>query len=88
MCAECARRIRDLTQANTANPSGRLSLGTILAFAGTSLPLSALAIAISVYLPRYFASHIGVELAVVGAVFALVRAIDIPLDPALGMIMD
>ncbi|MBP9231615.1 MAG: MFS transporter, partial [Phenylobacterium sp.] len=59
-----------------------------MAFAGTSLPLSALAIAISVYLPRYFASHIGVELAVVGAVFALVRAIDIPLDPALGMIMD
>jgi GPH family glycoside/pentoside/hexuronide:cation symporter len=77
-----------LTQASTASPSGRLSLGTILAFAGTSLPLSALAIAISVYLPRYFASHIGVELAVVGAVFALVRAIDIPLDPALGMIMD
>ena len=80
--------MRDLTQANPANLSGRLSLPTILAFACTSLPLSALAIAISVYLPRYFASHIGVELAVVGAVFATVRAIDIPLDPALGMMMD
>lgn len=77
-----------MTQAQTAPLSGRLSLGTIMAFAGTSLPLSALAIAISVYLPRYFASHIGVELAVVGAVFATVRAIDIPLDPALGMMMD
>lgn len=77
-----------MTQAQTAASSGRLSLATILAFACTSLPLSALAIAISVYLPRYFASHIGVELAVVGAVFATVRAIDIPLDPALGMLMD
>ncbi|MBR7618964.1 MFS transporter [Phenylobacterium sp. 20VBR1] len=77
-----------MTSAPTANPSGRLSLATILAFACTSLPLSALGIALSVYLPRYFASHIGVELAIVGAVFATVRMIDIPLDPALGMIMD
>nr|QQZ51330.1 hypothetical protein JKL49_09855 [Phenylobacterium glaciei] len=67
-----------MTSAPTANPSGRLSLATILAFACTSLPLSALGIALSVYLPRYFASHIGVELAIVGAVFATVRMIDIP----------
>ncbi len=77
-----------MTKTQTANPSGRLSLATILAFAGTSLPLSALGIALAVYLPRYFASHIGVELAVVGAVFATVRMIDIPLDPMLGMVMD
>lgn len=65
-----------------------MSLAAILAFAGTSLPVAALAVAISVQLPRFFASHLGVSLAVVGAAFAIVRAIDIPLDPFLGLAMD
>jgi GPH family glycoside/pentoside/hexuronide:cation symporter len=68
--------------------AARLSLPTILAFSGTSLPLAALVLAVAVHLPRYFASHLGVSLTVVGAAFALVRLIDIPLDPALGVIMD
>lgn len=65
-----------------------LSLGLVLAFAATSLPLSAVAIAIGVYLPQYFARNLGVELGVVGAAFALIRLIDIPLDPMLGLAMD
>lgn len=75
-----------MTQAQTANQ--RLALPTIMAFAATSLPLASLAIAVSVHLPRYFASHIGVSLAVVGASFAAIRLIDIPFDPALGLVMD
>jgi Na+/melibiose symporter-like transporter len=67
---------------------GRHSIWTLLAFSGTSLPLAALGLAIAVHLPRYFASHLGVSLAVVGSAFALVRMIDIPLDPALGLVMD
>jgi len=59
-----------------------------MAFAATSLPLSAVTIAIAVYLPKYFASNIGVSLAAVGSAFAIVRLIDIPLDPMLGMVMD
>jgi hypothetical protein len=59
-----------------------------MAFAATSLPLSALGIAVSVHLPAYFAANIGVELAVVGAAFAIVRFIDIPIEPALGILMD
>nr|WP_272886994.1 MFS transporter [Phenylobacterium aquaticum] len=74
-----------MSQAPTA---ARLSLPTILAFSGTSLPLAALVLAVAVHLPRYFASHLGVSLTVVGGAFALVRLIDIPLDPALGVIMD
>lgn len=66
----------------------RLSLPAILAFAGTSLPVAGLAVAISVQLPRYFASHLGISLAVVGAAFGTVRAIDIWLDPMLGLAMD
>jgi Na+/melibiose symporter-like transporter len=65
-----------------------LALGIVLAFAATSLPLSAVTIAIGVYLPQYFARNLGVELGVVGAAFALIRLIDIPLDPLLGLAMD
>ena len=72
----------------TADSRKQLSLAAILAFAGTSLPVSGLAVAISVQLPRYFASHLGISLAIVGTAFAIVRFIDIPLDPFIGLAMD
>jgi glycoside/pentoside/hexuronide:cation symporter, GPH family len=77
-----------LTQVPTASGTKPMSLAAILAFAGTSLPVAGLSIAISVQLPRYFASHLGVSLAVVAAAFGTVRAIDIWLDPMLGLGMD
>lgn len=57
-------------------------------FAATSFPLQAIIIAVAVYLPQHFATNLGLELATVGATFALVRLIDIPLDPLLGVAMD
>lgn len=66
----------------------RLPLAIALAFAATSLPLQALGLAVSVHLPAYFASTIGLELAVVGAAFGLVRMIDVPIEPVLGVAMD
>jgi GPH family glycoside/pentoside/hexuronide:cation symporter len=66
----------------------RLSLPTILTFSIVTIPVSALGIALGIYLPRYFASHLGVPLAVVAAAFTLVRLIDIPVDPILGVFMD
>lgn len=77
-----------MTAAEARSAQGRLSLGTALAFAATSLPLQALGIAVAVHLPAYFAASIGVELAVVGAAFGLVRLIDVPIEPALGLAMD
>jgi len=71
-----------------AAPPGHLSLPAVLAFASASIPIQALVLAISVYLPRYFASAIGLELAVVGAAFAMVRLVDIPIDVVMGMAMD
>jgi Na+/melibiose symporter-like transporter len=65
-----------------------LSLPGVLAFASASIPIQALVLAVAVHLPRYFASHIGMELAVVGGAFAMVRLVDIPIDFALGMAMD
>jgi Na+/melibiose symporter-like transporter len=77
-----------LSVGTTADRQKQLSLAAILAFAGTSLPVAALAIAISVQLPPYFAGHLGISLAVVGNAFAIVRLIDIPLDPFIGLAMD
>ena len=65
-----------------------MRMPAVLAFASASIPIQALVLAISVHLPRYFASHIGLELAVVGAAFAMVRLVDIPIDVMLGMAMD
>jgi GPH family glycoside/pentoside/hexuronide:cation symporter len=77
-----------LSNGPSVTPAAPLSTASVLAFASASIPVQALVLAISVYLPRYFASHIGLELAVVGAAFAMVRLVDIPIDVVLGMAMD
>jgi glycoside/pentoside/hexuronide:cation symporter, GPH family len=68
--------------------AGRLGLPTIITFAAVTLPISALGVSLGIFLPRYFASHLGVSLAAVGGAFALVRLIDVPVDPVLGLMMD
>ena len=73
---------------SSAARTRRLPLSTALSFAATSLPISAVAIAVSVYLPRHYASHLGIDLALVGAAFFIVRMIDIPVDGLLGWTMD
>ncbi|WP_374348683.1 MFS transporter [Phenylobacterium sp.] len=71
-----------------AQGTERLPFWTALTFSATSLPVQAVAIALAVYLPRHYASHLGVNLAVVGSAFFIVRAIDIPIDALLGWSMD
>jgi Na+/melibiose symporter-like transporter len=66
----------------------RLSTPALFAFAAPGIAIAALQLALTVHLPRYFATHMGISLAAVGSAFALVRAIDIPLDPLLGLAMD
>jgi Na+/melibiose symporter-like transporter len=61
---------------------------TLAAFAGPGLPIGAVGLPMIVYLPPYYAGTLGLDLAVVGLVFFLVRAIDLPLDPVLGHWMD
>jgi GPH family glycoside/pentoside/hexuronide:cation symporter len=64
-----------------------MSLLATLTFACCYLPFSALNLSVAVQVPNYFARHIGLGLAV-GGVFGLIRLIDIPLDPLLGLVMD
>lgn len=69
-------------------PDPSLSFGRTLAFSATSLPLVAVVVAITVHMPAYFAASIGVPLVAVAAAFAICRTIDIPIEPALGLMMD
>ncbi len=69
-------------------PSVALTFPTRFAFALTGLPVAAVLLAVSVYLPRHIAGHLGLNLALVGGAFFAVRMIDIPVEGLLGWMMD
>jgi len=75
-----------LTPDDTKGP--QLKLSAILAFTAANFPLGCLAVAVAVYLPPYFASHLGVSMAAVGGAWATVRLLDLAVDPVLGLVMD
>ena len=77
-----------MSNGNKVAANDALSLPAVMAFASGHIPIAALSLAISVHLPRYFASELGLALTVVGASFALVRFVDIPIDAGLGLAMD
>src|SRR3569832_1199393 len=69
-------------------PAGRLSLSRIIIYALGTLPVSTLGVAIAVYLPPYLATHLGLGLVAIGAVWGTVRLIDLSVDPLIGVLMD
>ena len=69
-------------------PHKRLALFDLIAFSAPGLPIGALAVALSVYLPHYYATHFGLSLATVGWAFSIVRLIDVAFDPGIGIVMD
>lgn len=77
-----------MTAASAPTGDASLSFGRTLAFSATSLPIAAVVLAITVHMPAYFAASIGVPLVAVAAAFATCRTIDIPIEPALGILMD
>ncbi|MDB5474500.1 MAG: transporter [Phenylobacterium sp.] len=76
-----------MSKAPAATSPGRLSLPAVLAFACAYMPFAALQLSVAVQLPPFFASQLGLGLAA-GAAFGVVRLIDIPVDPALGLFID
>ncbi len=60
----------------------------LLAFAGPSIPIAALALPLAVYLPNFYAGPMGLGLATVGTVFMLARIWDVVIDPILGYLSD
>jgi Na+/melibiose symporter-like transporter len=66
----------------------RLSTPALIGFSMPGLCIGALAVALSVYLPRYYAGHFALGLPAVGLAFTAVRLIDTLLDPVIGVTMD
>jgi hypothetical protein len=82
------KRMTSASGGPAASSNGSLSFGRTLTFSATSLPIAAVVLAITVHMPAYFAASIGVPLVAVAAAFATCRTIDIPIEPALGLMMD
>jgi len=69
--------------------SGRkVSTWEIIAFAAPAGPLLALSLPTIIFIPPYFASHLGIPLFWVSAIFLGVRLADIVIDPTLGGFQD
>ena len=60
----------------------------LAAFALPAAPLLALTLPTIIFLPHYFATHIGLSLGFVSAIFLGARVLDIVLDPLLGSLQD
>jgi Na+/melibiose symporter-like transporter len=69
-------------------PPKRLALLGVAPFSAPALPLQAISVAVFVYLPPYFAGHLGVSMTLIGLLWMAVRLIDIPVDPLLAVMMD
>lgn len=74
--------------ASRASSGDRLRLWQLLCFASGALAPQALVMALTIHVPRHFASQVGLGLAAVGTAFTVVRLIDIAFDPAIGAVMD
>lgn len=69
----------------TPSRANNVALGSL---AGMGLPLAMLGLPLVVIIPEYYGNALGLELALVGAIFTLVRVLDIIIDPLLGAWMD
>jgi Na+/melibiose symporter-like transporter len=66
-----------------ALPSWRLA-----AFALPCVPVAAMLMPVTLYLPNYYAKDLGVGLGAIGLAFGAVRLFDLWLDPTLGFLID
>ncbi len=67
---------------------GRLSFPRLFAFSAGSIPGYLLLAIMGVYLPRFYAGHLGISLLKLGATIAVIRLADLGIDLALGIFMD
>ncbi len=71
--------------ASVGPASRNLPVRVLAPFSMAAMPVASLVIPLAVYLPNYFATHIGLSLAAVGLSFTVVRFIDIALDSLIGI---
>jgi len=71
-----------------APTQNRLPSLTIWTISAPAAGLGALGVLLTIYLPPYYASHLGMGAAGVAGAFFIVRLIDIGVDPVMGVAMD
>jgi Na+/melibiose symporter-like transporter len=69
-------------------PAPRLPNRILAALAAPALPMAALTLPLIIYLPEFYANALGIDLAVVGLIFTVVRLADLLFDPFIGGLMD
>lgn len=69
-------------------PSDRQSSVVLAALAGPALPMAAMTLPLTIFLPAFYATEIGLNLALVGVIFTIVRTADLFFDPFVGGLMD
>jgi len=69
---------------------GRKRVGSpmLAALAAPAMPLAAMTLPLTIFLPEFYATTIGINLAVVGIVFTVVRLADLVFDPFIGGLID
>jgi len=68
--------------------AGRIPNRILAALAAPALPMAALTLPLIIYLPEFYANALGIDLAVVGLIFTVVRLADLVFDPFVGGLMD
>lgn len=72
----------------TAREEAALPPWRLAAFALPCVPVAAMLMPVTLYLPNYYAADLGVGLAAIGLAFGAVRLFDLWLDPTLGFLID
>lgn len=72
------------------SPSSVQPLGarSLWFFAAAALPTAMLNIPLAAYLPPFYAQHVGLSLATIGAIFMMARIWDVVTDPIMGALTD
>ena len=69
-------------------PLRRLKNSTLFYYSLTDLPVTMSIFPVIVFIPRFYASDMGVDLIVVGAIMIGVRIFDVVTDPLMGYLSD
>jgi Na+/melibiose symporter-like transporter len=72
----------------TQPTAARLTVGRLAALAAPCVPLAVLGAPLQIYIPPYWAGHMGLGLVTVGLVFSLMRVWDLAATPLVGWLCD
>ncbi len=84
----CGSRLKSISDKESRSADIRVNTGVVLAYSSLTIPITAVGIPLSVYLPPLYATEMGLSLATVGFIFMLARIWDVVTDPLMGLIID